>query len=1351
MTNLFPDRSLANITLQKFLIVCCAIMLSCFCTFAVAVEHASPTQAGYIGRSACAGCHQLENEQWTGSHHDLAMQEANDKTVLGDFNNASFKQFGIHSRFYRKGELFFVKTDGSDGKLTEYPIKYTFGFYPLQQYLIEFPGGRLQVLDIAWDSRSREEGGRRWMHLHPEDKIDHDDVLHWTGPNLNWNYMCADCHSTNLVKNYNADSDSYNTTWSELNVSCEACHGPGKAHWQWAKKNPAQQKTIPNKGLKVIFRDRKNRVWTIDKKTALPVSAIADQTEIAVCARCHSRRSQIAADHKQQPLMDAYIPSLLTAGLYHADGQIEDEVYVYGSFLQSKMYQQGVTCSDCHNPHSNALKMPGEQVCYQCHLAAKYATKKHHQHQQNSSGASCIECHMPATTYMQVDARHDHSFRIPRPDLSVQLATPNACNNCHKKKSVQWAAATVKKWYGSEQQGLQNYAGTLHAARAQLPAARSRLQELAGQTIQPAIARATALQELQVFPDRKTLAIIDTNLQDQNAMIRRSALVALRQFDLRTQATRAFPLLNDAVRAVRIEAISLLIKIPQGQLPEEQKQQFQQAMDEYIQVQKFNAERPEAQVNLGSFYATLGKHKPAEAAYEKALQLQSQFVPAYINLAQLYGARGQEAQAELLLRQGLLKVPGSPDLAGALGLSLVRQQKIKAALSWLSKAANLDKNNVRYGYVYAVALNSQGDSVAAIEQLKSIHQRYPGNVDIVYALVTFNRDAQNAKAALSYLWNDENILKYRVADFACGTGILLTSIYKKIISNYEINGGNMKIMHTRMMENCIHGLDVLPIATHLTVSALASIFPTRIFTKTKIHTMPIGIQLKGEKDYRLGSLDLIDDTNKSTTHHGIHDASCDLIVMNPPFVRPTNHVGTHQGDAVPAYAAFNTTIEDQKEMGKLASKKFQGTCANGNAGLASNFVAICDKKIAKNGTIALILPATICNGESWSAVRTLFNKYDITVISIARKELKLEDYAFSSDTGIGEIILIAKKHDKPKNSNNRGKFVVLSERPSSILSGIHIGTIIKKQGIIHKLENVHGGSLLKVGDKIVGTMLDCPIDKFWPFVNVVDPALIQYMHKITNNTTTKFITLGKISMVGPHALDITGNNLRGPFDRHYIDGIPLYPTLWNNDKDAQSSLIVKPDQMLIPRIDAKNDHVEKIWNTSTHMHININPRYTSQSIIAAYTNVPSVGGRSWPSIILNKKYEKALTIWCNSIFGIFYFWYITGKQQFGRGMSSRTAILSLLVPDFNTFDPKKLRLYNSLFDKYRYEKLLPICQLHRDSTRKKIDNELADILDIDINLDDLRLRLCSEPSISGGKLDDDLKKFDRGLLSFDSA
>ena len=343
----------------------------------------------YVGRKVCAGCHKQENEQWTGSHHNLAMQKAIGKNVLGDFNNAQFKQFGVESLFFRNDKLFMLRTDGPDGKLAEYPIKYTFGFYPLQQYLVEFPGGRLQAVDIAWDSRSKEQGGQRWMHLHPDEKITHDDVLHWTGPNLNWNFMCADCHSTHLEKNYDAETESYDTTWSELNVSCEACHGPGAQHQRWAQSNAEQRASISNKGLSVLFKDRKDAAWTIDSKSALPKRSKANtgHTEIEVCARCHSRRSQIAADDKSKPLMDAYLPVLLNAGLYHADGQIQGEVYVYGSFLQSKMYQHGVTCSDCHNPHSNALKQPGEQVCYQCHTADRYATQTHHFHIDQSAGS----------------------------------------------------------------------------------------------------------------------------------------------------------------------------------------------------------------------------------------------------------------------------------------------------------------------------------------------------------------------------------------------------------------------------------------------------------------------------------------------------------------------------------------------------------------------------------------------------------------------------------------------------------------------------------------------------------------------------------------------------------------------------------------------------------------------------------------------------------------------------------------------------------------------------------------------------------------------------------------------------
>lgn len=723
------------------------VVLTLFAVMSGAADNA------FVGRKVCADCHPRENQLWIGSHHDLAMQPATDKTVLGDFSNAHFTQWGVDTRFYRQAQRFMVRTEGPDGQPADYPVSYTFGFYPLQQYLIAFPGGRLQVLDIAWDSRPKKQGGQRWMPLHPGQQISHNDILHWTGPNLNWNYMCADCHSTHLQKNYDADNDRYNTHWSEINVSCEACHGPGGQHLEWARKNREQRALVSDQGLSVLFRDRQAVNWTKDQKTGLPRRSRVNRkhTEIEVCARCHSRRAQIAQDHKSKPFMDAYIPALLTTGLYYADGQIQGEDYVYGSFLQSKMYQHGVTCADCHDPHSNALKQTGEQVCYQCHAAQQYASKTHHFHQQNSTGAGCLDCHMPATTYMQVDARRDHSFRIPHPGLSVTLGTPNACNQCHKEKSAQWAAAAVKQWYGHEPKGFQRFAETLSAARKQLPAAKGRLQALAMQDSQPAIARATALQELQRFPGPETLSAIKKNLQDKNPLLRRSALTALRPFALRTQASLGFPLLQDPVRAVRLEAIGLLVKIPPGRLPERQKQLFQQTIDEAIKVQQYNAERPESQVNLGGLYAALGEFGKAAAAYERAIKQQALFVPAYVNLAQLYSAQGSEPKAEKLLRKALLRLADSADLAEALGLSLVRQKKTGEALIWLAKAADLAPDNARYGYVYAVGLNSQGKAEAAIKQLASMHRRFPGNTDILYALVTFNRDAKQIKQALVYL------------------------------------------------------------------------------------------------------------------------------------------------------------------------------------------------------------------------------------------------------------------------------------------------------------------------------------------------------------------------------------------------------------------------------------------------------------------------------------------------------------------------------------------------------------------------------------------------------------------------
>jgi len=710
--------------------------------------------AEYIGRDACKTCHAEQDKSWQGSHHDLAMQEATKETMLGDFNNAEFEQFGVVSRFYRQDEKFMVRTDGADGKLQDFAIKYTFGVYPLQQYLVEFPGGRLQTLDIAWDSRSEEEGGQRWFHLHPEDKVAHDDVLHWTGPNLNWNYMCADCHSTNLKKKFNSKNASYQTSWSEIDVSCEACHGPSSEHKKWAElaAGGGEYKVL-NKGLTVNLNERKGVSWIIDDKTGKPVRSQPNQSraEIQVCARCHSRRSQLTDDFTPgQPFMDAYHPSLLSDGLYYPDGQMQDEVYVWGSFRQSKMYHSGVTCSDCHDPHAADLKVPGEQVCYQCHAADRYASTEHHFHAQESDGSSCVECHMPPTTFMGVDKRHDHSFRIPRPDLSAGMGTPNACNACHIDQSTDWAARKVTDWYGKQPAGYQQFALPLAAARSNHSAAQQLLMQLALDANQPGIARATAFSELASPTSQQGMMLFQQGLNDEDPLVRLGALTAMESVPVQ-QRILAFPLVWDELRAVRIEAARLMAVYPRDQIKPEQIEVLNAVLQEYIRTQEFSAERPESQLNLAGLYLDLKQYEKAELAFRQALKLQSQFIPAYVNFAQMLGNRGREQEAENLLKSGISKLPDNATLHHVLGLSLVRQKKMEPALQALNEAHKLAPNNSRYAYVYAVALQSTGDLPQAIRVLEQTLIMIPVDVDILFALVTFNRDAGNREQARLHL------------------------------------------------------------------------------------------------------------------------------------------------------------------------------------------------------------------------------------------------------------------------------------------------------------------------------------------------------------------------------------------------------------------------------------------------------------------------------------------------------------------------------------------------------------------------------------------------------------------------
>jgi len=706
----------------------------------------------YVGSGVCVSCHPKAYDGWRGSNHARAMQIAVAHTVLGRFDNQPFTHFGVESRFFKRDGNFFVRTEGPTGAPADFEIVYTFGVEPLQQYLVELPNGRLQNLSIAWDSRSLAAGGQRWFSLYPNERIAPGDPLHWTGPDQTWNFMCASCHSTDVRKNYDAALDRYATTWSEIDVGCEACHGPADRHVDWARAN-AGLKRAPapaEAALAVHLRPPGGVEWIIDPDTgnARPSAPPRMEAVLDVCAPCHARRSIIAEPAQPgQPLLDAYLPALLTPGLYYPDGQIEGEVYEYGSFVQSKMYQQGVTCTDCHAPHSLLLRAPGNGVCASCHLAAKYDSPKHHFHRAGSTGAQCVGCHMPVTTYMVIDPRHDHSLRVPRPDLSVELGTPNACTQCHRDRDAVWARDRVRAWYGRDPVGYQHYARALHAGRTNAAGAEALLARLAVDAAQPGIARATAFGLMS----RPTVGLSSTaltaGLRDPDALVRRAALAALGTLPPDQRLPLAAPLLDDPLRAVRIEAARQLAAVPSRALTDAQRQRIERGMAEYVAAQRVDADRPESHLNVASLYADLGQMRDAEAELRIAVSRRPDFTPAYVNLADLYRVQQRDADGERLLREGLARSPNDAALQHALGLLLVRQRRLPEAVGPLRKAAELQPDEARYAYVLGVAEQASGRLDAALETLRAAHQRHPGDRDLLVALVTFNRDAGRRDAA----------------------------------------------------------------------------------------------------------------------------------------------------------------------------------------------------------------------------------------------------------------------------------------------------------------------------------------------------------------------------------------------------------------------------------------------------------------------------------------------------------------------------------------------------------------------------------------------------------------------------
>ena len=603
-----------------------------------------------------------------------------------------------------------------------------------------------------------ESGGQRWFHLYPNEEIRHDDVLHWTKLNQNWNFMCAECHSTGVRKNYDAAKDRFATTFAEIGVGCETCHGQGSQHVSWARDRkswwPFGKTEDQAKGLIVRFDERANATWPINSKTGNAKRSSAPATlrkEVETCGLCHARRGQFSEDWLPgQWLSETHVVSPISRGLYHADGQMLDEVYNYGSFKQSKMFAAGVTCSDCHEPHGSKLRASGDGVCLQCHAPDKYAAVAHHHHEGVSPPLGCASCHMPARTYMVVDRRHDHSFRIPRPDLSVKLNTPNACNDCHADKSSQWTASAIERWHGPNRKGFQNYVAGFHAAWAGQANASTLLAEIAVDPDASGIARASALTELASRVSPANIDLARRGLTDPDPMVRIGALDMLEGVSTAQRWSLASRSLTDAVQGVRIRAASLIAGVQITQLTPGDRQRIERTAQEFIAAQKLNADRPEARSMLGWFYAQRGAIADAETEYKASLRLSRQYMPAAINLADLYRRLGREADGEGVLRDAMAAVPQDAGVHHALGLTLVRLKKVDEALEELRRATELAPEQARYGYVYAVALHSAGRGSEAMTVLKENLTRHPNDRGTLLALISFSRDAGDPGTALEY-------------------------------------------------------------------------------------------------------------------------------------------------------------------------------------------------------------------------------------------------------------------------------------------------------------------------------------------------------------------------------------------------------------------------------------------------------------------------------------------------------------------------------------------------------------------------------------------------------------------------
>lgn len=704
-------------------------------------------QANFVGGKECISCHQREYDLWKGSDHDNAMAVANDSTVLGNFNNVEVEFRGKKHKFYKRDGKFFVFTEGVGGEMQEFQVSYTFGVRPLQQYLIPFENGKYQCLPIAWDTIKK-----RWFYMagmvYSAAELNPSSWFYWTNQSQNWNGMCAECHSTYLQKNYDLEKDSYSTTWSDINVNCEACHGPGSEHLDWAKLPEGSRSYDANFGLVLKTNNQTTKQY------------------VEACAPCHSRRTSLGVeDHRNNDFYNKYRPQLITPPLYFSDGQMLDEVYNFGSFTQSKMYMHDVRCNDCHDAHSLTFKFEDNALCTQCHRSEEYDTFQHHFHKYANEkgepvknrfgeivpvgeGALCKNCHMQKRFYMGIDDRRDHSLRIPRPDISIKYNIPNACNDCHADKSYQWSEDYIKIYFGERKKV--SYETALSDGYLQKPGADTSLMRIINNDLYSETIRATALQYLAFYQNMNSWNLIKSMMDNPEPLIRESAVNSFEANNIEDFINTLSPVLNDPIKIVRMAAANRLFELDKGFFSDSLFNKISVVMDEYLNSIMYTADFPTGRYNLANYYSRKGDYTKAVKYYEDAIKMDNQFYPAKSNLALLYYNEGNLQKAAELFIDLVENHEEYSEGYYYLGLLYAEQKQYNKSAEYLEKAILKQKQNPRIYYNLGLVYQYLNENQKAELVLLKGNSLVPNNFDLIFALTDFYFKQKNFDKTLQY-------------------------------------------------------------------------------------------------------------------------------------------------------------------------------------------------------------------------------------------------------------------------------------------------------------------------------------------------------------------------------------------------------------------------------------------------------------------------------------------------------------------------------------------------------------------------------------------------------------------------